>query len=67
MAEEAEKEKAEKAVLEYLYHNDVIADSGQFATQSGISHNTIENVIKSLRGDSFVDAQVFITLAHTHT
>ncbi|KAK1364761.1 Phenylalanine--tRNA ligase [Heracleum sosnowskyi] len=48
---------AEEAILEYLHQNDEIADSGQFATQSRISHDDIVNVIKSLRAFSFVDAQ----------
>lgn len=60
---------AEEAVLEFLHQNDEIVDSGQFATQSRISHDEIVNVIKSLRAFSFVDAQVFLytqTLMHIH-
>uniref|UniRef100_A0A166DKR1 Phenylalanyl-tRNA synthetase domain-containing protein n=1 Tax=Daucus carota subsp. sativus TaxID=79200 RepID=A0A166DKR1_DAUCS len=48
---------AEEAVLGFLHQNDEISDSGQFATQSGISHDEIVNVIKSLSAFHFVDAK----------
>lgn len=53
---------AEEAILGFLYENDEIADSGKFATQSGISHDDIVNVVKSLSAFHFVDAQVSIFL-----
>ncbi|XP_059647677.1 phenylalanine--tRNA ligase alpha subunit, cytoplasmic-like [Cornus florida] len=48
---------AEKAVLGFLEKEEEIPDSGQFATERGIDHDDIVNVIKSLRGFGFVDAQ----------
>lgn len=51
---------AEEAVLGFLEKNEEISDSGQFATQFGISHDEIVNVIKSLNGFRLVDAQVLI-------
>ncbi|MCH87077.1 phenylalanyl-tRNA synthetase beta subunit, partial [Trifolium medium] len=48
---------AEEAVLGYLETNDEIIDSGDFASQRGIDHNEIVNVIKSLHGFGYVDAQ----------
>lgn len=52
---------AEEAVLGFLHQNDEISDSGQFATQSGISHDEIVNVIKSLSAFHFVDAKVSLS------
>lgn len=49
---------AEEAILGYLEHNDEISDSGQFAAKHGIDHDEIVNVIKSLHGFRYVDAQV---------
>lgn len=49
---------AEEAVLGFLQNNEQIVDSGEFASQQGISHDEIVNVIKSLNGFRFVDAQV---------
>lgn len=48
---------AEEAILGHLEKNDEIFDSGDFASQSGIDHNEIVNVIKSLHGFRLVDAQ----------
>ncbi|KAJ9704798.1 hypothetical protein PVL29_003037 [Vitis rotundifolia] len=48
---------AEEAILGHLEKNDEISDSGDFASQSGIDHNEIVNVIKSLYGFRLVDAQ----------
>nr|GFB21905.1 phenylalanine--tRNA ligase alpha subunit, cytoplasmic-like [Tanacetum cinerariifolium] len=55
MAEEAVL--AEKAILGYLEHKDLIKDSGEFAVEIGISHDVIVNVIKSLNGFKYVIAQ----------
>ena len=49
---------AEEAILGHLEKNVEISDSGDFASQSGIDHNEIVNVIKSLHGFRLVDAQV---------
>lgn len=49
---------AEDAILGYLEKNDHISDSGQFAAEHRIDHNEIVNVIKSLHGFRYVDAQV---------
>ncbi|KAI3798557.1 hypothetical protein L1987_33834 [Smallanthus sonchifolius] len=51
------KRMAEEAVLGFLEKNDEIKDSGDFAAEKGISHEEIVNVIKSLNGFRFVDAQ----------
>ncbi|KAL3614088.1 hypothetical protein CASFOL_042162 [Castilleja foliolosa] len=48
---------AEEAVLGFLEKNDEICDSGKFAQEKGISHDEIVNIIKSLNGFRFVDAQ----------
>ncbi|KAL8090019.1 phenylalanine--tRNA ligase alpha subunit, cytoplasmic-like isoform X1 [Apium graveolens] len=48
---------AEEAILGFLHENHEIADSGKFATQSGISHDDIVNVVKSLSAFHFVEAQ----------
>ncbi|KAL5129978.1 Phenylalanine--tRNA ligase alpha subunit, cytoplasmic [Glycine soja] len=48
---------AEEAILGYLEKNDEIRDSGEFAAECGIDHNEIVNVIKSLHGFRYVDAQ----------
>lgn len=48
---------AEEAVLGYLEKNEEITDSGEFAAERGIDHNDIVNVIKSLHGFRYVDAQ----------
>lgn len=48
---------AEEAILGHLEKNVEISDSGDFASQSGIDHNEIVNVIKSLHGFRLVDAQ----------
>ncbi|KAH1203917.1 Phenylalanine--tRNA ligase alpha subunit, cytoplasmic [Glycine max] len=48
---------AEEAVLGYLEKNSEIRDSGEFAAELGIDHNEIVNVIKSLHGFGYVDAQ----------
>nr|KAJ0221892.1 hypothetical protein LSAT_V11C200073720 [Lactuca sativa] len=48
---------AEEAVLGFLEKNEQIIDSGVFAEEQGISHDEIVNVIKSLNGFRFVEAQ----------
>ncbi|KAG5247768.1 phenylalanine--tRNA ligase [Salix suchowensis] len=48
---------AEEAILGYLENHDEISDSGQFATDSGLDHNDVVNVIKSLHGFRYIDAQ----------
>ncbi|CAL2278663.1 unnamed protein product [Prunus armeniaca] len=48
---------AEDAILGYLEKNDHISDSGEFAAERRIDHNEIVNVIKSLHGFKYVDAQ----------
>lgn len=49
---------AEEAILGYLEHDDEIRDSGEFAAERNIDHNEIVNVIKSLHGFRYVDAEV---------
>ena len=49
---------AEEAILGYLENHDEISDSGQFATDHGLDHNDVVNVIKSLHGFRYIDAQV---------
>lgn len=51
---------AEAAILGYLEHKEEISDSGQFADERGIDHNEIVNIIKSLHGFRYVDAQVLL-------
>lgn len=46
-------------MLGFLEKNEEIKDSGVFAAEKGISHDEIVNVIKSLNGFQFVEAQVF--------
>ncbi|XAR55438.1 Phenylalanine--tRNA ligase [Bertholletia excelsa] len=48
---------AEEAMLGFLEKNEEIADSGKFATQHGIGHQELTNIIKSLHGFRLVDAQ----------
>ncbi|KAK9129877.1 hypothetical protein Sjap_010364 [Stephania japonica] len=48
---------AEKAILEQLDSTETIADSGDFSSAKGFDHNEIVNIIKSLHGFKFVDAQ----------
>ncbi|GMH13436.1 hypothetical protein Nepgr_015277 [Nepenthes gracilis] len=48
---------AEEAILGYLEKNEEISDSGEFASQRGLDHNEIVNVVKSLHGFRLVDAQ----------
>lgn len=48
---------AEEAVLGFLEKNDQIPDSGQFASDQGIDHQELTNVIKSLHGFRLVEAQ----------
>ncbi|KAJ0077578.1 hypothetical protein Patl1_36405 [Pistacia atlantica] len=48
---------AEEAILGYLEHNEQIADSGVFAAERQLDHNDVVNVIKSLHGFRYVDAQ----------
>lgn len=49
---------AEEAILGYLQHNEKISDSGSFAAEHGLDHNEVVNVVKSLHGFRYVDAQV---------
>lgn len=48
----------EEAILSYLENHEEIADSGQFAAESGLDHDKVVNVIKSLHGYRYIDAQV---------
>ncbi|XP_022763254.1 phenylalanine--tRNA ligase alpha subunit, cytoplasmic-like isoform X1 [Durio zibethinus] len=48
---------AEDAILGYLATHEEIPDSGQFASQHGLHHNDVVNVIKSLHGFRYIDAQ----------
>ncbi|PPR98444.1 hypothetical protein GOBAR_AA22219 [Gossypium barbadense] len=48
---------AEEAILGYLATSEEIPDSGQFASQHGFQHNDVVNVIKSLHGFRYIDAQ----------
>lgn len=48
---------AEEAILGYLENNEEIADSGEFAATRGIDHNDVVNVIKSLHGFRYIEAQ----------
>ncbi|KAM1006262.1 hypothetical protein ACFX14_003115 [Malus domestica] len=48
---------AEEAILGYLESKDEISDSGQFASERGLDHNEVVNVIKSLHGFRYVVAQ----------
>ena len=54
---------AEEAVLGFLEKNEEISDSSQFASERGIDHQELTNVIKSLYGFRLVDAQVSISLS----
>lgn len=53
---------AEEKILGYLAKNDEIVDSGGFAAQHGLDHDEVVNIIKSLHGFRYVDAQVPILL-----
>lgn len=57
---------AEEAVLSYLENNKEITDSGEFAAERGLDHNEIVNVIKSLHGFRYVDAEVGNSPHHSH-
>ncbi|KAE8692653.1 Phenylalanine--tRNA ligase alpha subunit [Hibiscus syriacus] len=48
---------AEDAILGYLATAEEIPDSGQFAVEHGLNHNDAVNVIKSLHGFRYIDAQ----------
>lgn len=48
---------AEEAILGYLEKNEQISDSGNFAAERGFDHNDVVNVIKSLHGFRYIDAQ----------
>ncbi|CAL5377174.1 unnamed protein product [Camellia sinensis] len=54
---ERETKMAEEVVLGFLEKNDEISDSGEFASERGIDHQELTNIIKSLHGFRFVDAQ----------
>lgn len=49
---------AEEAILGYLAKNEEIGDSGEFAAKHGLNHDEVVNVIKSLHGFRYVEAQV---------
>ena len=51
---------AEEAILGYLEKSEEISDSGNFATEFGINHEEIVNVVKSLNGYGLVVAQVIL-------
>ncbi|KAK3432720.1 hypothetical protein EUGRSUZ_D00245 [Eucalyptus grandis] len=53
----AEAEMAEEAILGFLQTREEIADSGEFAAAHGLDHSEVVNVIKSLHGFRYVDAQ----------
>lgn len=72
---------AEEAILGYLQHNEQIVDSGVFGAERQLDHNDVVNVIKSLNGFRYVEAQVYhyfskmvyslcsaclLSYAHTH-
>ncbi|KAK8518779.1 hypothetical protein V6N12_012023 [Hibiscus sabdariffa] len=48
---------AEDAILGYLATHEEIPDSEQFATQHALQHSEVVNVIKSLHGFRYIDAQ----------
>ncbi|KAK8490269.1 hypothetical protein V6N11_048195 [Hibiscus sabdariffa] len=48
---------AEDAILGYLAAAEEIPDSGKFASQHGLQHSEVVNVIKSLHGFRYIDAQ----------
>ncbi|KAK9988068.1 hypothetical protein SO802_028307 [Lithocarpus litseifolius] len=48
---------AEEAILGYLAKNEEIGDSGEFAAKHGLNHDEVVNVIKSLHGFRYVEAQ----------
>ncbi|XP_023521081.1 phenylalanine--tRNA ligase alpha subunit, cytoplasmic-like [Cucurbita pepo subsp. pepo] len=48
---------AEEAILRYLEKNVEISDSGLFAHEFGLDHNEVVNIIKSLNGFRYVDAE----------
>uniref|UniRef100_A0A2P2M1K8 Uncharacterized protein MANES_17G101200 n=1 Tax=Rhizophora mucronata TaxID=61149 RepID=A0A2P2M1K8_RHIMU len=47
----------EEAILCFLENHEEISDSGHFASERGIDHNEIVNVIKSLHGFRYIDAE----------
>ncbi|KAL9275755.1 Phenylalanine--tRNA ligase alpha subunit, cytoplasmic-like protein [Drosera capensis] len=47
----------EEAILGFLQTSDEIPDSGVFAADHGLDHKDVVNVIKSLHGFGFVEAQ----------
>ncbi|CAL5377175.1 unnamed protein product [Camellia sinensis] len=49
---------AEEVVLSFLEKNDEISDSGEFASERGIDHQELNNIIKCLHGFRFIDAQL---------
>lgn len=54
----AVEKMAEEAILGYLEKNIEISDSGRFADEFGLDHSDVVNVIKSLNGFRYVDAEV---------
>ncbi|CAL5377176.1 unnamed protein product [Camellia sinensis] len=54
---------AEEVVLGFLEKNDEISDSSEFASERGIDHQELTNIIKSLHGFRFVNAQKFNIVA----
>lgn len=54
---------AEEAILGFLEKNEEIKDSGEFAAERNIDHTEIVNVIKSLHGFRYVDAEVTVSVS----
>jgi hypothetical protein len=48
----------EEALLLHLQSHAAIADSGDWAARSSFDHGAVMDVIKSLQGSGFVEAQV---------
>lgn len=48
---------AEEAILGFLQNHEQIPDSGQFAAEHNLDHSDVVNVIKSLHGFRYIDAQ----------
>ncbi|CAH2061576.1 unnamed protein product [Thlaspi arvense] len=48
---------AEEAILGFLQQNEEITDSGQFSSEHNLDHDEVVNVIKSLHGFRYIEAQ----------
>ncbi|KAK1324118.1 putative phenylalanine--tRNA ligase alpha subunit [Acorus calamus] len=57
MGDKEEKSAEGQAVLDFLYENDEISNTGDFASAAGIDHELVVNVIKSFSARRIVDAQ----------